>query len=185
MEQELRFGTAYSYGSEFLIRKSSGDLSGWISYTLSKTRRKILEINGGREYPAPYDKPHNVSVVINYDFSKRVTVSSTFVYATGNPVTFPVGRAEYQGVFLKVYSDRNAYRMPDYHRMDLSLIIRGKTNSIKSWRGEHVISFYNVYNRHNAWSINFVQDENDPNVTYAEKSYIFPILPAYTYNFYF
>jgi hypothetical protein len=81
---------------------------------------------------------------------------------------------------VPIYSSRNAYRMPDYHRLDFSITFRGKPD--KKWHDELNLSVYNVYNRHNAWAINFVQDSADPNVTYAEKTYLFSVIPALTYN---
>jgi len=185
IEGELRIGTGYSYGIETMIRKNEGKLTGWISYTYSRAFREIPEINYGNKYRAPYDKPHAVSVVANYDFTKRLNSSVTWVYATGLPVTFPTGRAAVGNVILPIYSDRNAYRMPDYHRLDFSVTLKGKDKPDKKWHGELNLSIYNVYNRHNAWSINFTEDPKDPNVTYAEKTYLFAIIPALTYNFKF
>jgi hypothetical protein len=185
IEGELRIGTGYSYGLETMIRKNDGKLTGWISYTYSRAFREIPEINDGNKYRAPYDKPHSLSVVANYDVSKRVSASATWVYATGLPVTFPTGRAEIGGEIIPIYSNRNAYRMPDYHRLDLSVTLRGKEKPGKKWQGEWNLSVYNAYNRHNAWAINFTTDAKNPNVTYAEKTYLFAVIPAVTYNFKF
>jgi hypothetical protein len=183
IEGELRVGTGYSYGIETMVRKNDGRLTGWISYTYSRSFRTIPEINKGVEYRAPYDKPHSVNIVANYEISKRLTVSATWVYATGLPVTFPTGRAVIGNAIIPIYSDRNGYRMPDYHRLDISVTLRGKEKAGKKWQGEWNLSVYNAYNRHNAWSINFTHDSSDPNVTYAEKTYLFAIIPALTYNF--
>lgn len=185
LEGELRIGTGYSYGVETLLRKNEGLLTGWISYTYSRSFRVIPEINSGNRYNAPYDKPHAVNVVVNYDFSKRVSASATWVYSTGLPVTFPTGRAEIGNAIIPIYSTRNAYRMPDYHRMDLSVSLKGKDKPGRKWHGEWNFSVYNAYNRHNAWSISFTHDSVDPNVTYAEKTYLFAVIPALTYNFKF
>jgi hypothetical protein len=185
IEGELRIGTGYSYGIETMIRKNEGMLTGWISYTYSRAYREIPEINNGNKYRAPYDKPHAVSVVVNYDITKRLNTSATWVYATGLPVTFPTGRASVGSVILPIYSDRNAYRMPDYHRLDFSVTLKGKEKPDKKWHGEWNFSIYNAYNRHNAWSINFTGDSENPDVTYAEKTYLFAIIPAVTYNFKF
>ncbi|MDP4183674.1 MAG: TonB-dependent receptor [Bacteroidota bacterium] len=185
MEGELRFGKAYSYGTEFLLRFNEKKLNGWISYTWSRTWRKIDEINDGRRYRAPYDKPNNISVVMSYNISKRVDFSYNWVYATGAPVTFPTGRYEYGGKIIPEYSDRNSYRMPDYHRLDLSLNVKSKENPKHKWRGEWNFSVYNAYGRKNAWAINFVQDKDDPTQTYAEKTYLFSFIPSVTYNFKF
>lgn len=182
LEGELRIGKGYSYGVETLIRKNKGRFGGWISYSYSRSFRIVPEINGGRVYNSPYDKPHNVNIVSSYEMSKRVSASLTWIYATGLPVTFPTGRAVIGNSILPVYSERNAYRMPDYHRLDASITLKGKEKTDRKWRSELNLSIYNVYNRHNAWSINFVTDTEDPNITYAEKTYLFSIIPALTYN---
>jgi hypothetical protein len=185
IEGELRVGKGYSYGIETMVRKNEGRLTGWISYTYSRSYRIIPEINNGNKYRAPYDKPHSVNIVMNYEISKRLTASATWIYATGLPVTFPTGRAVISNAIIPIYSNRNEYRMPDYHRLDISVSLKGKEKTGKKWQGEWNLSVYNVYNRHNAWSINFTHDASNPNVTYAEKTYLFSVIPALTYNFKF
>jgi hypothetical protein len=185
LEGELRIGKGYSYGIETLLRKNEGVVTGWISYTYSRAFRQVDEINNGNRYPAPFDKPHTVNVVVNYEISSRWSASATWVYATGLPVTFPTGRAVVGNAVIPIYSDRNAYRMPDYHRLDVSATLKGKQKPGRKWQGEWNLSVYNAYNRHNAWSINFSHDSKDPNITYAEKTYLFAIIPALTYNFKF
>jgi hypothetical protein len=165
-----------------MVRKNSGRLTGWLSYTYSRSFRQIPEINNGIRYNAPYDKPHSLNIVANYDISKRLSASATWIYATGIPVTFPTGRAVYGNSIIPVYSDRNAYRLDDYHRLDLSVSLRGKEKPGKKWMGELNLSVYNAYNRHNTWSVNFVADEADPNITYAERTYLFAVIPALTYS---
>lgn len=185
LEGELRFGKAYSYGLELYIRLQKERLNGWISYTLSKSMRKIPEINDGKEYRSPYDKPHNISIVVNYQIRKRLSLGANWVYATGAPVTFPTGRAVIGNKVVPVYSDRNAYRMPDYHRLDVSLTLQGRDKPCKRWKGEWNFSLYNAYGRKNAWAINFREDPNNPDVMYAEKTYLFSVIPSITYNFHF
>lgn len=185
LEGELRFGKSHSYGIEFLVRKTEGAFNGWISYTWSRSFREIKEINDGQEYVSPYDRPHNVSVVLSYNLKGRLIFGINWVYSTGSPVTFPTGGAWYQGVRIPVYSDRNTYRLPDYHRMDFSLTYRGKDKPERKWSGELNLSIYNVYNRKNTWVINFEQEPDDPTQLYAEKTYLFGIVPALTYNFKF
>lgn len=185
IEGELRFGTAQSYGLEFMVRKQSGNLTGWVSYTLSKATRKIEEINNGEAYDAPYDKPHDISIVLNYQFSERLVGGLNWVYSTGLPVTFPTGRAVWGNKIVPIYSDRNDYRMPDYHRLDVSLTLKPKEKPNRKWYGEWNLSVYNAYARKNAWSINFIQDGNDPYRTYAEMTYLFSIIPSISYNFKF
>jgi hypothetical protein len=182
LEGELRRGTGYSWGIEALVRKNKGDLTGWISYTYARSFREVPEINNGNRYPSLYDKPHAVSIVANYIVSGRISASATWTYATGLPLTLPTGRAVIGNSLIPVYSDRNSYRMEDYHRLDLSVTVRGKARKEKRWHGELNLSVYNVYNRHNTWAINFVQEEDNPYATYAEKTYLFSVIPALTYN---
>jgi len=184
-EGEFRTGDAWSYGAEFLIRKQQGKFTGWVSYTLSKAERKIPTINEGKVYASSYDRPHNISIVGSYDISKRVNISATWVYASGTPVTFPTGRYEQGNMIVPIYSERNGYRMPDYHRMDLAITLKSKEKPNKRLSSDLNLSIYNLYNRHNAWMISFSQDEDQPNVTKAELVYLFPILPSLTWNFHF
>jgi hypothetical protein len=185
LEGELRFGNATAYGAELMLQLNTGMLSGWISYTYSHTERKIKEINKGKSYLAPYDKPNNIAIVLNYDLSKRLAVAANWIYTTGAPVTFPTGRMEFCGTISPVYSDRNTYRMPDYHRLDISVTLKGKDRPGRKWKGEWNFSVYNAYSRHNAWAINFLQDKLNPEHTYAEKIYLFALVPSITYNFRF
>ncbi|MCK9617895.1 MAG: TonB-dependent receptor [Lentimicrobiaceae bacterium] len=185
MEGELRVGNSWSYGVEFLVKKNEGKLNGWVSYTLSKSERKIKEINEGKIYPSSYDKPHNINIVLNYELSKRVYVSANWIYATGAPFTPPIARANIGGKIVPIYAERNSKRMPDYHRLDLSLTLKGKEKPNKKWHSDLNFSLYNAYGRKNAWAINFVQNEDNPNETYAEKIYLFSVIPSVTYNFHF
>ncbi|MBN3034242.1 MAG: TonB-dependent receptor [Bacteroidales bacterium] len=184
-EGELRFGKAWSYGLELYARVNWKRMNGWVSYTLSKTERKIPEINTGKKYPPTYDRPHNFSIVLNYELSPRISLGATWVYQTGSAVTFPTGRFVYFNKVAPVYSDRNAYRMKDYHRLDLSVTLRGKERPDRKWHGEWNFSAYNAYARKNPWVINFKQDPDNPDVTYAEMTYLFSIIPSITYNFKF
>lgn len=185
LEGELRFGKAWSYGVEAMVRLTEGKLNGWVSYTWSRTFREIPQINNGKKYPASYDRPHDISVVMNYDMNRRFSVGLNWVYATGSPVTFPTGRFKIGNTIAPVYSDRNAYRLPDYHRLDLSATLRAKQKPGRKWNGEWNLSVYNAYYRKNPWVINFVTDPDRPNVTHAEMTYLFGILPAISYNFKF
>jgi outer membrane receptor protein involved in Fe transport len=185
LEGEIRSGKGWSYGIEFLIRLNEEKINGWVSYTWSRAFRQINEINNGDPYPAPFDKPNNISVVLNYIISPRWSIGATWVYATGAPVTFPTGRAEIGGKIVPIYSDRNQYRYQDYHRLDLSVTFSGKQKPGRKFNWDLNFSVYNVYNRHNTWSINFMQDNENPNVTYAEKIYLFGIVPSVTFNFHF
>lgn len=185
LDGELRIGTSTSYGAEVLLRKNDGRLSGWISYTYSSAMRTIKEINNGNPYRAPYDKPNNLAIVINYELSKRTYISANWIYSSGTPMTVPAGRAMIGNNLVPVYTERNGYRMPDYHRLDISFAIKGKEKPGKKWYGEWVFSVYNAYGQKNAWALNFVQDKNDSNNTYAEMTYLFTFVPSITYNFKF
>ena len=185
LEGELRFGSSQSAGIELMTRYNTSRISGWISYTWSRTTRTVKEINDGEPYRAPYDRPHDLSAVINYQLNDRMNISANWVYSSGQPVTFPIGRYESEGKIVPVYSDRNDYRLPDYHRLDLSLTIESKDKPGRKWEGEWNFSLYNAYGQKNTWAMNFVQDEQDPYKTVAEKTYLFSVIPSVTYNFKF
>jgi hypothetical protein len=185
LEGELRIGEASSYGAELYVKYETSKFSGWISYTLSKTRRDIPEINEGKPYSAPYDKPHDLALVFSYEVSARIGVAANWIYSTGIPFTLPAGRYEVAGSILPLYTGRNEYRLPDYHRLDLSVTIKGKKKTGKRWQGEWNISAYNAYARKNVWTLNFIQDDVNPDQTYAEMTYLFSFIPAITYNFKF
>ncbi len=185
LEGELRFGSAKAYGLEMMVRFNRPKWNGWVSYTLSRVERTIPEINNGESYLSPYDHTHDCSIVLNRKLGERTSLSANWVYYTGSPVTFPVGRYEVGGDIIPLYSKRNAERMPNYHRLDLSFILRGKKKENKKWHGEWVFSVYNAYGRKNAWAINFVRDEDNPSITKAEKTYLFSFIPSVTYNFKF
>ncbi len=185
LEGELRFGWGRSYGFESILKKDEGKLTGWIAYTLSRSELKIDGINHGRIFPSNYDRLHDLAFVGQYRLTNRLTVSINWVYASGAPVTFPTGRFLYGNVVVPVYSDRNQSRMPAYHRLDLAASLKGKQKPGRRFRGEWSFSIYNVYNRKNAWLIFFKANEDDPDITEAYKLYMFPIIPALSYNFRF
>ncbi|HFA50001.1 MAG TPA: TonB-dependent receptor [Bacteroidetes bacterium] len=185
LEGELRFGKARAYGAEFMVKKTKGKLSGWLSYTLAKSERQIKEINRGEWYSTNYDKTHDLALVLNYEMNRRNSFSFNFVYGTGAPTTFPTGRFNYNGQVLPVFSDRNAARMPDYHRMDIGYTLRSKEKAGRKLFWDLNFSVYNVYNRHNAYTITFKEDPDNRGSSIAEKTYIFPILPSVTWNFHF
>ena len=188
-EGELRFGSSYSYGLEFMLKKQVGVFTGWLSYTYSRVFRKIPEINNGNPYPANYDKPNDISLILSYDITKQLNVSLSWFYSTGAARTMPTGRFEYDGMLAPVYSDRNSVRMPDYHRMDFACTYdfkkTKKNGSKKKFNSSLNFSVYNLYNRHNAYSITFEQVEGQTYKTQAVKTYLFKIFPSITYNFSF
>lgn len=185
LDGEIRIGEATSYGAEFYLKYVSSKFSGWVSYTLSKTMRTFSEINNGDPYPAPYDRPHDLALVFSYEITKRIGVAANWIYSTGLPFTLPSGKYEVMNNLLPLYTGRNEYRLPSYHRLDISATFKGKEKPGKRWRGEWNLSFYNAYARKNAWTINFAQDEEQPEVLRAEMTYLFRIVPAITYNFKF
>jgi hypothetical protein len=182
LEAELRFGEGEAYGAEFLIRKQYGDLTGWIAYTYSKSTRYFDDINEGRPYLSPFDKPHDFSFVVSYKINERLSAAATWVYGSGSPATFPTGKFEYGNMIAPVYSDRNDYRIPDYHRLDLGLTLDARKKKNRKFDYNWVFSVYNAYNRHNTYSISFVEEEGE---TKAIKTFLFGIIPAITFNFNF
>lgn len=184
LDKELRFGIGRAYGAEFLLRKNTGDLSGWISYTYARSFRKIDEVNDGDWYRSPNDRPHNISIVLNYEITPKWIVAGNWVYSTGMPVTYPTGRYEIEGKYIPIYSKRNEYRYPDYHRLDLSVTWK-ISEPQKRFQHELNFSLYNAYGRKNPWTIYFKQEENNPDVTYAEMLYLFSFVPSITWNFSF
>lgn len=183
-EGELRTGKAWSYGAEFLLRKQQGKLTGWISYTYSRTFKQIAEINQGKTYPASYDKPHDFALVLSYDVSERVSLSGSWVYTSAPPRTMPTSRFEFGGTIAPAYSDRNSVRIFPYHRLDLAANFRLNK---RVQRYEHFlnVSVYNTYMRINPISISFRQDQDDPAVTKSFVTYLYRIVPSITYNFNF
>ncbi|GHU60359.1 collagen-binding protein [Bacteroidia bacterium] len=184
LEDEVRIGTGEAYGIEWMLRKNSGKLTGFVNYTLSRSERTIADVNQGKTYLAPFDKTHAVNVVATYNFSKKIYASAVWVYATGMPTTYPTGRFQVGEEYFPLYSGRNQYRRPDYHRLDLSLTYIPKPESTKRWKGEWNFSFYNAYNHKNPWSIMYQQNEKT-GIPYAEMIYLFGIVPSITYNFKF
>ncbi len=183
VESELLFGKGRAYGLELIAKKKSGKLTGWISYTLSKTERKINGINDNEWYNARMDKTHDLSIVATYQLNPKWSFSGLFVYSTGNAVTFPTGKYELNGQTIFQYSNRNADRMPAYHRMDLSATYEPSTN--KRFRGSWTFGIYNLYGRENAYTINFEDNPDRPGTTRAMQTSLFRWVPNITYNFKF
>ncbi|WP_286862977.1 MULTISPECIES: TonB-dependent receptor [Sphingobacterium] len=183
-EGELLFGIGRAYGIEGHLRKNSGRLKGWISYTLSKSRRKFNGINEGKWFNARQDRTHDLAIVANYALSDSWTVSGTFAFNTGNAVTFPSGKYLVNGKSMFYYTERNGYRMPDYHRLDLSATYTPNKTG-KRFHSSWTIGIYNAYNRKNAYTIDFRENKDNPNLTEAYKIVLFGIIPSVTWNFKF
>lgn len=201
VDQQLVFGNGYSYGAEFFLKRRYGDLTGWVGYTWSKTMRVFPDINNGEEFPARYDRRHDLSLVLTYDLNDRISFGGVFVYATGSAITLGVGRYFYEGNIITEYGPRNSFRMRDYHRADVSVTINDREfkESIdpesgkviqrkKRFRSSFVVAVYNMYNRANPYFIYF---DNEGEITEgtldisAKQVSLFPILPSVTWNFSF
>ncbi len=183
IEADLLFGTGRAYGWETYIKKKRGKLTGWLSYTLSKTERKINGINNNGYYLASQDQTNHLSIVGLYQASKRWTFSADFVYNTGTPVTYPNGKFGLDGAPVYAYGERNSQRLPAYNRLDLgaTLYVK-KTRKIESsWN----FSIYNVYGQSNPYTIVFQTDPNDKSKTQVQQTTLFKMVPSVTYNFKF
>lgn len=183
VESELLFGKGRAYGLELIAKKKSGKLTGWISYTLSKTERKIEGINNNEWYNARIDKTHDLAIVATYQFNTKWSFSGLFVYSTGNAVTFPTGKYVLNDQSILQYSSRNADRMPAYHRMDLNATYEPDGN--KRFRGSWSFGVYNIYGRENAYSIAFKDNPDNPGTYRAVQTSLFRWVPNITYNFKF
>lgn len=190
IEQVVLNGHSRAYGLEFLLRKNTGKLTGWIAYTLSKSEQQTkgqtpeeIGINYGKWYSTSYDKPHDFSVTATYALSPKWTFGAVFNLQTGLPANFPVGQYRYLGMKIPNYSLRNAYRLPTYHRLDISATYTPQRPN-KRWKSEWTFGVYNVYNRKNAVSISFRENEQTAK-NEAVKLSIFGIIPSVTYNFSF
>lgn len=189
IETEVLQGEGQSYGAELLLRKNKGRLNGWLGYTYSRSLIKFdsefaeNRINNGEYFPSNFDKPHDFSLVANYKFTKRYSASMNFVYQTGRPVTYPIGRYQFNNSEFVFYSNRNEFRIPDYFRLDLGINIEGNHRIKKFAHSFWTISVYNVLGRNNPYSVFFVTDEGEVK---ALQSSIFAIpIPSITYNFKF
>lgn len=198
VETEILTGSGYAYGLEWLARKNRGKTTGWISYTYSRTWRRVIGISDDQWYNPRFDRPHDLTLVLNHEFTKRWSVGMTYVYTTGQAVSFPIGSYEVDNQRLPLYSAlRNTDRFPDYHRMDASVTWRNVDKGRK-WRGSWNFSIYNLYGRKNPFAYQFTEIINENinfNPSAGERivsrrpgvvmTYLFTFLPALTYNFNF
>lgn len=185
---DLLFGKGRAYGAEFYVKKNKGRLTGWLSYTLSKTERQVESINNDDWFPARFDKPHNVTAVAIYELTKRLSLSSNFTIQSGTPATFPTNRYTVGGIVIgNNYNGlRNNSRIPAYHRLDLAATLKSKRKLFKTGEGEWVFSVYNVYNRRNPFSVYTRINEDNPLKAEAIRySVIGNFIPSITYNFKF
>jgi len=189
LSTEYRQGRSWSYGAELMLNKREGKLMGMATYTWSKTMREIPGVNRGRAFAANHDRRHVVNLQMAYDLNKKWTFGATFTYSTGRPLTLPAGKYEYGDYNPDVITDRNSYRLPDFHRLDLSATLNPSKNANRKWKGQWIFSIYNAYNRKNPFTIyTRTKQDDDGNVIgdgtqkEARLIYLFPILPSITYN---
>jgi hypothetical protein len=181
VENQLVYGNGRAYGAEFFLKKRTGKLTGWVSYTLSRTELKFDQINNNSWYPAHYDQTHNVSAVLIWDITPRINVSATWVYNTGNAVTYASGKYTISnGLVVPYYPDRNTSRFPPYHRLDIGATFILKKH--KMWEHDLNVSIYNVYDRMNPYQIQF-ETKNGQSVT--QELSLFGTVPSITYDFKF
>jgi hypothetical protein len=186
LEREFVFGRGRAYGVELFLKKKRGRLNGWVGYTLSRTERQFDRINQGQWFLSRFDRLHDLSLVANYALSKRLDLGAVFVYGSGQPITIPQRRYLIEGQVVNEYGPRNSFRMESYHRLDLSATYHFPTRK----RLEHslTLSVYNAYNRKNPF-LYFIEPRGDVAQgtlsVQAKKLYLFPILPALTWNFQF
>jgi outer membrane receptor for ferrienterochelin and colicin len=196
LDQVLIAGIGKAYGAELLIKKNKGDLTGWLAYTYSRSFKRMNsefaeeKINDGRWYNSNYDKPHDLTIVMNYKISRRFSFSSNFTYSTGRPATYPEKKYTYSTYEVVSYSDRNKYRLPDYHRLDLAITYEGSLLKKQKWRSNWTFSIYNVYGRNNAFSVFYEKQKPSFQNEYRTYSlFKFSVIgvpvPSFTYNFWF
>lgn len=183
IEAQLLFGKGRAYGVEWLLKKKSGRFTGWLSYTLSKTERQIDGINNSEWYNARQDRTHDIAIVATYQLNPKWTLSANWVYYTGDAVTFPAGKYRVDDEVVFYYTERNGYRMPDYHRLDLGATWKLKQK--KRFSSELTFSLYNAYGRENPYTITFREGENNPNITEAVQIALFKFIPSISYSFKF
>ncbi len=182
IDSEILSGRGKSYGIEAMIEKPFGKLYGWISYTLSKTQYKINGINKDEWFSPHYDIRHNLSIVGFYDFNKRWSFSSTFKLTSGGFITFPERFFRFDGAVFPLYSSRNNYQLPAYHRLDISATYRGKRNDVRKWKSEWVFSLYNAYGHKNIFALFVRQNMDSGQGSRVYYMYLFGAVPTIAYN---
>lgn len=183
VESQLLYGKGRAYGLELFAKKKYGKLTGWISYTLSRTERQINGINQDLWYPANQDQTHNAAIVAIYKANNKWTFSTDFVYNTGNAVSWPSGKYDVNGRTIFYYTNRNSYRMPAYNRLDLSATLEAKKTD--KFESSWTFSIYNAYGRQNPYFVQFQNDPHNPQKTQAVQYSLFRWVPSVTYNFKF
>lgn len=189
LSTEFRQGDSWSYGLELMAQKKEGKLTGFATYTWSKTERKVPDVNLDRVFLANYDRRHSFNILATYELNDQWVFGANFTYTSGRPITIPAARYAYEGYQVDYLTERNGYQLPDYHRLDLSATLTPRKNANRKWKSSWVFSIYNAYSRNNAFSIytRVKQDDDgniigDGNEKEARMIYLFPILPSVTYN---
>jgi hypothetical protein len=185
VETQVLSGDGQSYGMEFYLEKKVGRTTGWLSYTLSKTTRQIDGINNNQSYPATYDKRHYLSLFLNYKLSSTWRASSIFKFTSGGWATIPEGTFNYYGAAFNYYSSRNGYKLPSYHRLDLSFNYQSRKNEHRKWKTEWNFGIYNVYDKKNIFALFMKLDDYDFRLSKGSKMYLYGITPFVTFNFKF
>jgi hypothetical protein len=194
IEGELRFGKSWSYGSEIMLRKEEGNFTGWIGYTYSRVFEKIIGVNSDKTFPSSYDSPNNICLNLSYNHNKHWSFSANWVYLTGEAITTPIGFYYYNGYSVPLYGDKNNDRLPDYHRLDISVTYK-LSKPGKRYQHLLTLTLYNVYARQNPISVNFnkIMDDNGNFVVPSNLnggyervptsiSIVTGIIPSITYN---
>jgi TonB dependent receptor/CarboxypepD_reg-like domain/TonB-dependent Receptor Plug Domain len=196
LETDLLNVNGNNFGVELYVKKNSGRLTGWVSYTFSRSFQRTSsvfeseKINNNQFFPSSFDRPNNFVLNLNYHISRRWRFGATFTYSTGRPVTLPEYKFDYQGYRLLYYSDRNKYRLPDYHRLDVSITYDKSLKLKKSWKGSWTFSVVNLYGRKNAYSVFYKKEDHMVANEYRQyDTYMLYIIgipfPTLTYNFTF
>jgi len=183
LETELLRGVGRSYGVELSINRQVGHVHGWLNYTYSRSERLIEGINDGEWYPSNFDKPHDLNLITNFQINKRNSISFNFSFGTGRPITVPVSRYLVQDRLLVLnYSDRNIFRIPDYHRLDVSYTLAQGFKKSKKFKTSWTFSVYNLYGRRNAYSV-FVQQQPSGATRIKKLAVLGSAFPSLTFNF--
>jgi hypothetical protein len=188
IETELLQGFGRSYGAEMLVQKDAGLLTGWISYTYARSLRTIdgdfdeEKINNGNEFASDFDKPHTLNIVSTYKLSRLWRFSGNFTYSTGRPTSYPIDKYVFNGIVVAQFSDRNAFRVPDYHRLDIAFSVDGTNKRNAKVETSWTFSIYNLYGRKNAYSVFFSQRNADPPVTPYQLAVLGIPFPSLTFN---
>jgi hypothetical protein len=175
-ESELVFGKGWAYGIEFFLKKKTGQLTGWIGYTLSKSGREFPEANGGNPFPAKYSRTHDLSIISSYKLDEHWTFSANFIYASGHNVTVPYGKYIIDNQTINAYTPRNGYRLPPYHRLDIGISYTNNVGGI--WN----LSLYNIYARKNTYAIAIQNSDSVPGLKEAVRLSLFTIVPSISYS---